>query len=108
MGVLENSWTLRLVSKLRFHPRMDFASQKMWIEDSQHPERKDWSIPWGIPYSDSYDDYSLVTRCINPISGQVSIVLGGLGLHTSQAAAEFATNPVNMKTLSRWVSGIDL
>jgi hypothetical protein len=100
MGVLENSWTLRLVSKLRFHPRMDYASQKMWIEDSQHPERKDWSCPWGNPFSDSYDDYALVTRSINPLSGQVSIVLGGLGLHASQAAAEFATNPVNLKSLS--------
>lgn len=100
LGVLENSWTLRLISKLRFHPRMDYATQKMWIEDSQHPERKDWSAPWGIAYSESHDDYAIVTRCVNPLSGQVAIVVGGLGLHASQAAGEFVTNPVYMNTLS--------
>ncbi len=100
LGVLENSWTLRLISKLRFHPRMDFATQKMWIEDAQHPERKDWSAPWGVAYSDSHDDYALVTRCMNPLSGQVSIVIGGLGLHASQAAGEFVTNPAFMNSLS--------
>ena len=104
LGVLENSWTLRLVSKLRFHPRMDFASQKMWIEDSQHPERTDWSAPWGVAYSESYDDYALVTRCVNPLSGQVSIEMGGLGLHASQAAGEFVTNPAYMDSLSRSLS----
>ena len=100
IGVLENTWSLRLVSNLRFHPRMDFASQKMWIEDSQHPERKEWSAPWGIAYSDTHDDYALVTRTRDPLSGQISVEIGGLGLHASQAAAEFATNPIYIKSLS--------
>lgn len=100
LGVLENTWSLRLVSNLRFHPRMDFASQKMWIEDSQHPERKEWSAPWGIAYSDTHDDYALVTRTRDPLSGQISVEIGGLGLHASQAAAEFATSPTYMKSLS--------
>lgn len=101
LGVLENSWSLRLVSKLRFHPRMDAATQKMWIEDAQHPERKNWSYPWGVAYSDTLDDYALVTRSRDLLSGQVSIEIGGLGLHASQAAGEFVTNPVYMNNLSR-------
>ena len=100
LGVLENTWSLRLVSNLRFHPRMDFASQKMWIEDSQHPERKEWSAPWGIAYSETRDDYALVTRTRDPLSGQISVEIGGLGLHASQAAGEFVTNPVYMNSLS--------
>jgi len=101
LGVLENPWTLRLLSKLRFHPRMDYATQKVWIEDAEHPERKDWSAPWGIPYSDSSDDYALVTRTRNPLSGQISVVLGGLAMHASQAAGEFATNPAFLNSLSK-------
>jgi len=100
LGVLENTWSLRLVSNLRFHPRMDFASQKMWIEDSQHPERREWSAPWGVAYSETHDDYALVTRTRDPLSGQISVEIGGLGLHASQAAAEFATNPVYLRSLS--------
>jgi hypothetical protein len=101
VGVLENSWTLRLVSTLRFHPRMDFASQKVWIEDSQHPERRNWSTLWGLPYSESSDDYALVTRTRNPLSGQITVIVGGLAMHGSQAAGEFVTNPAYLNTLSR-------
>jgi hypothetical protein len=100
LGVLENYWSLHLVSKLRFHPRMDSASQKMWIEDSQHPERKDWSYAWGVAYSDSQDDYAIVTRSRDTPSGQISIEIGGLGLHASQVASEFVTNPTYMNSLS--------
>jgi hypothetical protein len=100
LGVLENAWTLRFASKLRFHPRMDYSSQTMWIEDAQHPERRNWSAPWGVPYTESNDDYSLVTRTRNPLSGQVTVVLGGLGMHASQAAGEFATNPASLNALS--------
>lgn len=101
LGVLGNSWSLRLVAKLRFHPRMDSVSQKMWIEDSQHPERRDWNYPWGEAYSSSRDDYALITRTRNPLSGQISVEIGGLGLHASQAAGEFVTNPAYMNNLSR-------
>src|ERR1017187_9431043 len=104
LGVLENSWSLRLASKLRFHPRMAFASQKMCIEDSQHPERKDWSYPWGMAFSGSRDDYALITRTRNPLSGQISVEIGGLGLHASQAASEFVTNPVYLNNLSSSLS----
>jgi hypothetical protein len=100
LGVLENSWSLRLASKLRFHPRMDDATQKMWIEDSQHPERTDWSYPWGMKYSGSREDYALITRVRNPLSGQISVEIGGLGLHASKAASEFVTKPVYLNSLS--------
>jgi hypothetical protein len=99
-GLLGNSWSMRFVSKLRFHPHMDVASQRMWIEDSQHPERTDWSVPWGQAYSDSYDNYALITRSKDPLSGQFTVEIGGLGLHGAQAAGEFVTNPVEMNGLS--------
>jgi hypothetical protein len=99
-GLLGNSWSMRFVSKLRFHPHMDVASQRMWIEDAEHPERTDWSVPWGQAYSDSYDNYALITRSKDPLSGQYTVEIGGLGLHGDQAAGEFVTNPVEMNELS--------
>jgi len=99
-GLLGNSWSMRFVSKLRFRPHMDVASQKMWIEDSQHPERTDWSVPWGEAYFDSYDNYALITRSKDPLSGQFTVEIGGLGLHGAQAAGEFVTNPSAMNGLS--------
>ena len=99
-GLLGNAWSMRFVSRFRFHPHMDFASQKMWIEDSQHPESTAWSVPWGEAYSDSYDNYALITRSRDPLSGQFTVEIGGLGLHGAQAAGEFVTNFAAMNNLS--------
>jgi hypothetical protein len=99
-GLLGNSWSMRFVSKLRFHPHMDVASQRMWIEDAEHPERTDWGVPWGQAYSDSYDNYALITRSKDALSGQYTVEIGGLGLHGDQAAGEFVTNPLEMNALS--------
>jgi len=38
-------------------------------------------------------DYGLVTRLVNPKTGQFSIVVAGIGSNGSEAAAELVTNP---------------
>lgn len=100
IGIFANLWTLRLLPKLRFHPHMDFATQMMWIEDSQHPEKNDWRVPWAKPYSQSYVDYAIVTRCRDSLSGQGVIAIGGLGLHGTEAAGDFVTNSDDLSQLS--------
>jgi hypothetical protein len=53
-----------------------------------------------VAYSDSQDDYAIVTRSRDTPSGQISVEIGGLGLHASQVASEFVTNPTYMNSLS--------
>lgn len=101
IGALTNAWTLRLTSRLRFHPQLDASSNDMWIEDSQHPERRDWKVQWGEAYANSADDYAVVSRLQDPTTGRVTIEIGGLGLHGTQTAGEFVTNPTSLNTLSR-------
>jgi hypothetical protein len=101
VGTLNNPWTLRLASRLRYHPRLDPASNDMWIEDTQHPERHDWKVIWGEAYNNSTDDYAIVSRVQDPTTGKVMIEIGGLGLHGTEAAGEFVTSPAYLNLLSR-------
>ncbi len=101
IGALTNAWTLRLTSRLRFHPQLDSSSNDMWIEDNQHPERRNWKVEWGEAYANSADDYAVVSRFQNPTTGRVMVEIGGLGLHGTQTAGEFVTNRTYLNTLSR-------
>jgi len=58
----------------------------------------------GETYSQSYIDYAIVTRCLNPLSGQVVIAIGGLGLHGTQAAGDFVTSTEDLGLLSKELS----
>lgn len=108
LGIIDNPWALRILPKLRFHPRLDAVTQQMWIEDSEHPERKDWSVRWGIPYSNSYSEYALITRCRDPLSGQPVMEIGGLGLHGTQAAGEFVADSDALARLSPAIGDPDV
>jgi hypothetical protein len=101
VGALNNAWTLRLASRLRFHPRLDPTSNDMWIEDTQHPERHDWKVQWGEAYVNSVSDYAVVSRVQDPTTGEIMIEIGGLGLHGTQVATEFITDPTYLNILSR-------
>jgi hypothetical protein len=106
VGALNNPWTLRLTSRLRFHPQLDPASNDMWIEDSQHPERHDWKVLWGEAYVNSDVDYAVVSRVQDSTTGRVMIEIGGLGLHGTQTAGEFITNPAYLSLLSHDISNV--
>lgn len=101
VGILSNPWALRLLSTLRFRPKLDSAAKLIWIEDEQHPERRDWNVPWGQSYSEYAYDYALITRVQDPLTGNVTINIGGIGLHGTQAAGDFVTSAVYFSSLPR-------
>jgi hypothetical protein len=101
LGMLDNPWTLRLTSGLRFHPRIDPTSQSIRIEDSQHPQQHDWMSYVSTVYSDSSVDYALISRVQDQATGNIVIEIGGLGLHGTQAAGEFITSSKFLDTVPR-------
>ena len=44
IGAFDNTWTLRLTSALRFHFVNDPTMSQLWIEDREHPEKRDWLL----------------------------------------------------------------
>jgi hypothetical protein len=95
-----SDWSMRLVSRLRFHIKTDDAADLFWVEDSQNPLAKKWSGKIDQPYQDYTQDYAIISRFYDQSIGQTVVVVSGLGLHATAAAAEFVTNPAYMNQIA--------
>ena len=70
------------------------------LRDRKNPSRNDWSIDLSTPFDQPTTDYALVVRALDPKTGQVVISAAGLTHFGTLAAAEFLTNPEQLKKLS--------
>lgn len=89
-GAFNNQWTQRAVSPLRFYFQLDRNPLVRRIIDRQNPERRDWAAPM---VSGLTEDYALIARAPEPETGQMMLVIAGLGEKGTAAALEFVTNP---------------
>ncbi|HVU46847.1 MAG TPA: hypothetical protein VHD85_12010 [Terracidiphilus sp.] len=98
VGLLNNSWTERLVSRLRFYVEQPTPNQ-VSIRDRNNPQNHDWAIDYGTPYLDVTRDYALVLRMVDPKTEQMVVVAAGITVFGTTAAADFLTNRHEMKKL---------
>jgi len=98
VGLLNNSWTQRLVPKLRF--TVEQTSTIVRIRDSNNPSRQDWSLDYSTPYMDITRDYALVLRVLDPKAEQIVVVDAGITVFGTFAAGDFLTNQNEMKKLA--------
>lgn len=89
-GAFNNQWTLRAVAPFRFYFQLDRDPMVRRILDRQNPARRDWAAPMSSPLT---KDYALIARAPEPQTGQMMLVIAGLGSKASGAALEFVTNP---------------
>jgi hypothetical protein len=83
VGAFGNRWTLQMTSTLRFVFGED--NERKWVEE-RGPPRRVWSVRRG-PTNVVGDDFGVVSRLLNSKSGQVVIVVAGLGTNGTEAAA---------------------
>jgi hypothetical protein len=90
IAAFDNIWTLRLTSPLRFHFANDPNMDHFWIEDRENPTKRDWMLNRSEQQeTDTYKDYGLVARLIDPDTDQFVIVAAGIGRGGTVAAGEF-------------------
>ena len=89
-GAFNNQWTPRAVAPFRFYFQLERNPLVRRIIDRQNPDRRDWSAPMTSALT---DDYALIARAPQPETGQMMVVIAGLGEKGSAAALEFVTNP---------------
>jgi hypothetical protein len=99
VGLLNNSWTERLIPKLRFTVEEPNAD-KVIIRDRNNPSNNDWSVDYSTPYLDVTKDYALVLRMFDPKTEQTAIVAAGITVFGTNAAGKFLTDKDEMKKLS--------
>jgi hypothetical protein len=94
IGAFNNSWTLNITHQLRF-----VFKEGDHIEDTSG-KTKGWPIV-KLPNGDIQDDYAIITRLLDPKTGQVLISVAGIGDLGTEAAAEFLTSPHEMDELAQ-------
>ena len=100
VGLMNNDWTERLVSNLRYTVGQDSQRQTMIIRDRENPAKHDWAINYSEPYLNVTKDYALILRLRDPKTDQVVVVAAGLSVFGTTAAGKFLTDPDDMKKLA--------
>ena len=99
IGAFDNAWTLRLTSALRFHFVNDPSMSKLWIEDREHPEKREWLLDRLQQKTEDYKDYAIVARFIPPDTDQYAVVVAGIGRGGTVAAGEFLVDEHRMQEI---------
>jgi len=98
IGLINNDWTERLVSNLRFsvvHP----SPFGYVIRDRENPANDAWSIDYSVPYLKVTKDYALIVRASDPKTGQMVMTIAGLSVFGTLAAGQFVTDPQQIAKL---------
>ena len=96
---IENKWTKRLVSGLRYSFQRDSDHGTRWIEDREHPENRQWHLEMGAPYEQVDKDYAAIIRAHDPKTGQMWLGVAGLSGIGTLAAHQILLNPEEMAGL---------
>ena len=99
IGGTNNPWALDLLAPLRYSIRVDSATNDKWIQDSQHPEKRDWRIDGKLSNTDTSPDYAVISRFFYKDSGQWVVAISGLEAHGTEAAGELVADPAFVKYL---------
>ena len=96
IGGLDNVWTMRLASSLRY---TFFASTKLEseIRDSRDSSRV-WKFNNMQPATGNTRDYAIVASYFDPTIEQHVLIVAGIGKTGTQAAAEFLTSNRHLET----------
>ena len=100
IGGLDNIWTIRLTSGLRFYFSRN-GSLSSSILDHEHPSQALSFNNMQLIYSESRD-YAIVANYFDPTIRQHVLIAAGIGKSGTQAAAEFVTSNDELKA---WLGG---
>jgi hypothetical protein len=99
VGAFDNDWTMRLTGLLPFSFERD--QDTFWIQDRQNPSRRDRAVNYRTPYLSLTEDYALISRTLDPTTGRMAVVIGGLTGYGTIAAGEFLTDPTYFEAVAK-------
>ena len=101
IGAFNNDWTLRITGLARYRFQRDLATNESWIFDRDHPSDRKWVVEQGQPYRNVTRDYALVSRMLDPTTGELVVTAAGLTKYGTAAAGEFLSEPQYMEEVLR-------
>lgn len=95
---MDNQWTLEAIAPLRYRFAGSDATS-YWILDTTNPTQKDWSLDLKTKLVNVRRDYAIVARLHSDQTGQMEVVVAGIGMAGTAAAGEFVVDPQQMEGL---------
>lgn len=78
----------------------DAGMTHLWIEDSRTSEKDRWALDRNLQMAtNNYRDFAIVARFTGKITGQLAIVIAGIGRGGTRAAGEFLTRESDLIAL---------
>jgi len=99
LGSFPNEWALRLGSGLRFRFKQNETGSLNWIEDTASPGRV-WAVHLDEPLKQVPSEYALITRALDPTTGQWWIGIGGTTVLGTLGAYPMLLDPGAMSALT--------
>ncbi len=91
IGAFNNDWTMRLTGSMRYTFERNGADFS--IRDRHDPGHTKWKVNYATPYLALTEDFALISRVLDPTTGRMVVVAGGLAGFGTVAAGELLTNP---------------
>jgi hypothetical protein len=102
VGAFDNAWTLRMTNQLRYHFANDVQMTKMSIVDRTAPSQTQWVLDRSVQMAtNNYRDYAIIARFTNSDTGNLAVVVAGIGRGGTIAAGEFLTDAGEIAELQR-------
>lgn len=102
VGAFDNAWTMRLTKPLRFRFGNDPQFTQEWIYDSTSSKPPQWFTQRpALETDNNYREYALIARYTDPDTGQLCVIVAGIGQASTRAAGEFLSDPLELAALQR-------
>ena len=102
IGGIDNPWTLRALAPLPFQ-FAGTSDQRYWIQDRKNPSQKYWGLDIKQNLSAVKRDYAIIARIYDDSTGQVEVIVAGIGMSGTAIAGQFVIDPKQMDLLRRRV-----
>lgn len=98
IGAYDNTWTMRVTQGLPFGFEYD-SNHVRRIVDRRSVQKTSWYLEWEVPRSKLAQDYAIVARIHDNVTGEPVIVLAGILGQGTEAAGEVVSNPVYLNKM---------
>src|SRR5579864_4035282 len=92
IGAYDNIWTMRVTQDLPFGFEYDDKGVRRIVDRKSAPNRS-WSLRWEVPHTKLAEDYAIIARIHDRVTGQPVMVLAGILGAGTEAAGEVVSNP---------------
>jgi hypothetical protein len=98
IGAYDNAWTMRVTQDLPFGFEYDNNHVRRLV-DRKSAQKRSWTLQWQVPNTKLAQDYAIVARIHDNVTGQPVIVLAGILGQGTEAAGEVVSNPAYLNLM---------